>query len=60
MKVLTIFSAVLLPMSVYTNMLAMTAAIPFGNHPSAFWIHTAFMLVIAAITVVIFKWKRWF
>ena len=60
MKVLTIFSAVLLPMSVYTNMLAMTAAIPFGNSPNAFWIHTIFMLAIAAVTVVIFKWKRWF
>ncbi len=60
MKVLTIFSAVLLPMSVYTNMLAMTASIPFGNHPHAFWIHTIFVLIIAVLTVVMFKWKHWF
>jgi hypothetical protein len=60
MKVLTIFSAVLLPMSVYTNMLAMSASIPFGNHPNAFWIHTFIMLLIALITVVIFRWKKWF
>lgn len=60
MKILTIFSAVLLPMSVYTNMLAMSAAIPFGNNPNAFWIHAAIMFAIAAITVVLFKWKKWF
>lgn len=60
MKVLTIFSAVLLPMTVYTNMLAMSASIPFGSHPFAFWIHFGFMLVIAAFTVTIFRWKQWF
>jgi magnesium transporter len=60
MKVLTIFSAVLLPMSVYTNMLAMSASIPFGNHPNAFWIHTFIMLVIAGVTIVLFRWKKWF
>lgn len=60
MKVLTIFSAVLLPMSVYTNMLAMSARIPFGNNPNAFWIHGAIMFVIAAITITFFKWKKWF
>lgn len=60
MKVLTIFSAVLLPMTVYTNMLAMSASIPFGNNPNAFWIHFAIMLGIATCTVIIFKWKQWF
>jgi magnesium transporter len=60
MKVLTIFSAVLLPMSVYTNMLAMSASIPFGDNPNAFWIHAFIMLLIAFVTVVIFRWKKWF
>lgn len=60
MKVLTIFSAVLLPMTVYTNMLAMSASIPFGSHPNAFWIHFGIMLMISAGTVVVFKWKQWF
>ena len=60
MKVLTIFSAVLLPMSVYTNMLAMNATIPFGSHPHAFWIHGVLMILIAAATITFFKWKQWF
>jgi len=60
MKVLTIFSAVLLPMTVYTNMLAMSASIPFGDHPDAFWIHFCFMLLIASGTVIVFRWRKWF
>lgn len=60
MKILTIFSAVLLPMTVYTNMLAMSASIPFGNNPNAFWIHFGIMLMIAAGTITVFKWKEWF
>lgn len=60
MKVLTIFSAVLLPMSVYTNALAMTATIPFASHPNAFWIHMGIMFVIAVLTIIFFRYKRWF
>jgi magnesium transporter len=59
MKVLTIFSAILLPMSVYSNMLAMTASIPFGKNPHAFWIHASIMLFIAIFTIVIFKNRKW-
>lgn len=59
MKVLTIFSAVMLPMSVYSNTLAMSAHIPFGNNPNAFWIHSGIMLVISLFTILIFKIKKW-
>lgn len=59
MKVLTIFSAVLLPMTVYSNILAMSADIPFGNNPHAFWIHTSIMLLIALATISVFNFKRW-
>jgi magnesium transporter len=60
MKVLTIFSAVMLPISVYSNTLAMSASIPFGHSPYAFWIHVALMGILAVITVVVFKKKGWF
>jgi magnesium transporter len=59
MKVLTIFSAVLLPITVYSNVLAMSADIPFGKNPNAFWIHLSIMLVIALTTMAIFKSKKW-
>lgn len=59
MKVLTIFSAVLLPMTVYSNMLAMSAQIPFGNSPYAFWIHSGLMALISLMTILIFRIKKW-
>ena len=60
MKILTVFSAVLLPMTVYTNLLAMTAAIPFGDRADAFWLHLGITLIIALVTIVIFRIKKWF
>jgi Mg2+ and Co2+ transporter CorA len=59
MKVLTIFSALALPATVYSNVLAMSANIPFGNHPHAFWIHVSGMFVISFLTIVIFYSKKW-
>jgi magnesium transporter len=59
MKVLTIFSAVLLPMTVYSNMLAMSAQIPFGHSPYAFWIHATLMVILSIITITIFRIKKW-
>lgn len=59
MKVLTIFSAVMLPMTVYSNILAMSASIPFGNHPYGFWIHMGIMVALSMITIFSFKAKRW-
>ncbi|MFH0969126.1 MAG: magnesium transporter CorA family protein [Patescibacteria group bacterium] len=59
MKILTIFSAVLLPLTVYSNILAMSASIPFGNNPYGFWIHMGIMLFIGLITIAIFKKRKW-
>lgn len=59
MKVLTIFSAVLLPLTAYSNMLAMSAHIPFGDSPHAFWIHSSFMVILSIITITVFKIKKW-
>ena len=59
MKVLTIFSAILLPLSVYSNILAMSADIPFGKNPHAFWIHFFIMAVLGLVTFIVFKIKKW-
>ncbi len=60
MKVLTVFSAVMLPMTVISNILAMSAPIPFGNHEHGFWIWIAIMGIVSLITIGIFKHKKWF
>ncbi len=59
MKVLTIFSAVMLPMTAYSNMLAMSAEIPYGNSPYAFWIHVAIMAFLSIFTIFIFRLRKW-
>lgn len=59
MKVLTIFSAVMLPMTVYSNILAMSADIPFGKNPLGFWIHIGIMLFISFLTITLFKIRKW-
>ncbi|EKE21644.1 MAG: hypothetical protein ACD_7C00164G0003 [uncultured bacterium] len=59
MKVLTIFSAVMLPMTVYSNILAMSANIPFGSHPYGFWIHMGIMLALSLLTIFSFKLNKW-
>jgi magnesium transporter len=59
MKVLTLFSAVSLPASVYANAIALSADIPFGTNPNAFWIHFGIMGIISLCTIFIFRIKKW-
>ncbi|MFZ3032187.1 MAG: magnesium transporter CorA family protein [Candidatus Moraniibacteriota bacterium] len=59
MKVLTIFSAILLPLTAYSNMMAMNAAVPFLGNQYGFWIHLAIMAVISVVTFSIFKLRKW-
>ncbi|MDI6778536.1 MAG: magnesium transporter CorA family protein [Patescibacteria group bacterium] len=59
MKVLTVFSAIMLPMTVISNILAMSAPIPFGHNQNGFWIWIAIMLFVSAITIGFFRWRKW-
>ncbi len=60
MKVLTIFSAVILPLTVYSNAMSMnTNHLPFSNAPGGFWMHLAMMAFISALTILIFRLRRW-
>lgn len=59
MKVLTIFSAIMLPLTVYSSIMSMSVNVPFHNSPVAFWTHVVIMLTIAVVTFVLFKIKKW-
>jgi magnesium transporter len=59
MKVLTLFSAILLPLTFYSNIMSMSVNVPLHTSPYAFWIHVAIMLVVSVVTIVIFKFKKW-
>lgn len=59
MKVLTVFSAIMLPLTVYSSIMAMSVDVPLHHNPNAFWIHTGTMMAIAAIMFMVFKVKKW-
>jgi magnesium transporter len=59
MKVLTIFSAIMLPLTVYSNIMSMSVNVPLHQNPSAFWLHVSIMFAVAFITVVLFRIKKW-
>lgn len=59
MKVLTIFSAILLPLTVYSNVMSMSVNIPLHTSPLAFWAHAGIMFILAVFTFVIFRIKKW-
>ena len=59
MKILTVFNAIFLPITLYSNILAMSADIPFGKNPNAFAIHISIMLCISLFTIVLFRVKKW-
>jgi magnesium transporter len=59
MKVLTIFNAVLLPMTVVSSILSMSMTIPLSHNPHAFWLYTLGMIAVSLITVLILRLKKW-
>ncbi|MDD5083444.1 MAG: magnesium transporter CorA family protein [Candidatus Moranbacteria bacterium] len=60
MKVLTIFSAILLPVTAYSNIMSMSVSIPLTHSPNAFWLHAGIIIIISILTIIIFRLKKWF
>lgn len=59
MKVLTIFSAIILPLTVYSNIMSMSVNVPMHTNSNAFWFHVSIMFFLAVFTFAIFKIKKW-
>ncbi len=59
MKVLTIFSAILLPLTAYSNVMSMNAHLPFESNPNNFTIHVGIMILISVAMIGIFKVRKW-
>jgi magnesium transporter len=59
-KLLTVFSVIMLPMTLITGIYGMNFDIlPLRSNPEGFWVATAAMIVIAVIMVAFFKLRRW-
>ena len=58
-KVLTIFSATMLPLTVLTGFYGMNVDLPMGEHPVAYFLIIGGMAVISLTMLIFFKMKRW-
>jgi len=59
MKVLTIFNAIFLPVTVYSNIMSMSTRVPLDHSDAGFLIHVSIMICISVFTIVLFKAKKW-
>ncbi|HOI00974.1 MAG TPA: magnesium transporter CorA family protein [Bacteroidales bacterium] len=58
-KMLTIISSIILPLTFVTGLYGMNVDLPFQTNPNAFWIALGVMAAIAAFMLSLFKFKRW-
>jgi len=59
-RIITIFSAILLPMTLYANIFGMNMGdTPFTESSHSFAIHLAIMFGISVLTFFLFKWRKW-
>ncbi|MDD5621756.1 MAG: magnesium/cobalt transporter CorA [Actinomycetota bacterium] len=59
MRVLTIFSVVILPLTLISGIYGMNVSLPLGSHAFAFVIIVAMMFLISIGMLVYFKYKDW-
>lgn len=60
MKVLTLISTILLPLTFISGLYGMNVALPFGDHPYAFWGIVAFSIFVVGSMLFVFRKKKWF
>ncbi len=59
LRVLTVFSAILLPMTLIASVFGMNVDFPGSGTSAAFWVIAAFYVVVGASLIGFFRWKRW-
>ncbi len=58
-KVLTIFSVIMLPLTLITGLFGMNVALPQSENPTAFLGIAGIMLAIALAMFTYFRWRKW-
>ncbi len=59
MKILTLISAIMLPLTVITGFYGMNVALPLGHHRLAAIIIVLFMFILSGFFIFYFKKKKW-
>ncbi|MFH1509841.1 MAG: magnesium transporter CorA family protein [Candidatus Nealsonbacteria bacterium] len=58
-QVLTVFSAVMLPLTLIASMWGMNLKIPFDKSPLGFWIILLIMIFLMGLLIIYFRKKKW-
>lgn len=58
-RILTIFSVIMLPLTFVTSLFGMNVALPMQEHPDAFPYISIIMVLIAALMLLYFRYRRW-
>ncbi|MBC7333005.1 MAG: magnesium/cobalt transporter CorA [Actinobacteria bacterium] len=59
MRILTIFSVIILPLTLITGIYGMNIGLPIASHPLAFIIIMAVLIAVAIGMLAYFKYKEW-
>ncbi|MCK4635923.1 MAG: magnesium transporter CorA family protein [Candidatus Moranbacteria bacterium] len=59
MRIITIFSATIIPVTLYANILSINVITPFSDHPYGLFIHLGIMFCISLLTFSFFKFVKW-
>ena len=59
LRVLTVFSAILLPLTLLASVFGMNVDFPGFGSAAAFWIIVAVMIAVGGSLLGFFRWKRW-
>jgi magnesium transporter len=59
LRVLTVFSAILLPLTLLASVFGMNVEFPGNETVSAFWVIAGIMVGVGVALLGFFRWKRW-
>lgn len=58
-RVLTVFSVIMLPLTLISSIYGMNINLPLAEHPIAFWLLVGFMIVLAVTMLWYFRQRKW-
>lgn len=58
-RILTVFSVIMLPLTFISSVYGMNVDLPFDDHPNAFLLVMCMMVAIGALMLLLFRRRRW-
>ena len=59
MRILTVISVIMLPLTLISGILGMNVALPLANHPYAFWAILGMMFIVSLLMLAYFRYRHW-